>query len=63
MQWTHVRDVFVKVKTTTDTDKAAQLIMSRCKDQAELRATYRSAPDLFDNMTHPRLNMLMFNLL
>lgn len=63
MTWTDIRDKFVRLKTESAGDKAAQLIMSRCKTKAELSQTYRAAPDLFDNMSHPHLNTLMFNLL
>ena len=61
--WAKARKEFIEVKPKTDADRAAQLIMNNIKDRDMLRQTYRSAPDLFDGMSHPRLNMLMFNML
>lgn len=62
--WAKARQEFIKVQPRTDTDRAAQwTVENRIKDRETLRQAYRSAPDLFDGMSHPRLNMLMFNML
>lgn len=62
MEFTELQGQFSKATPQSQTDQAAQLIVSRVKDPAELKTTYRAAPDLFDDMT-PQFNSIFFKLL
>lgn len=63
MNWDQAKKEFINVKPQSDSDRAAQAIVMNIRNQDEMRATYRAAPDLFHSIDHPRLNYLCFNML